>query len=613
MIILNLNFAGFAQCIPCGDASDGILLVKNDTTIAGAEYNFSSVTINAGRTLTISGDSSLRIRSTGKVTVAGTLSLNGTNGTNGVTFLSAGQAGIGVASGADGGNGYYHGSLVGSGQNGAGSGSGSGGASFSGGGGAGFSTIGTSSSGPGGTGGPAYGNTILIPGFGGSGGAGGGGGNGCGSGGGGGGGGYLLIASCDSIAVASTGIIRANGGNGGSDGGGNCGGGGGGSGGSIWLSGIHIRNLGSVTATGGAGGTATVIGDPGGAGSSGRIRRNYLTSSGSGTYQPLAQYSSTFPSLTVTATPVPCFGDSNGTAATNLINGIPPFTFSWSTGSTFDSISGLPSGNFPLTVTDSTGCNLSDTAFVMQPDSALSVSVSSQDISCFGDSSGWASIEVAGGWGGWQFLWTGGSTADSITGLISGNYSVTVTDSLGCMVQDSVFLNEPAPLGLTMSVSPATAADGKAIATASGGTPPFSYSWNTNPSQTTDTANNLIAGWYTVTVLDSNGCSISDSVEVLQIESVDGEFASRLKLFPNPADEFVFIEYDRPGGNFQSELAESSRGFKILSLDAKVMAEGRLQGGRRNSIDVSGLPPGVFTVQLQMEGNRAVLPLVIVR
>ncbi|MEW6584401.1 MAG: hypothetical protein AB1442_02190 [Nitrospirota bacterium] len=257
---------------------DGPLNPTTDTEVqlpADGKLNYTTVNIPAGVTVTFernADNTPVYILATGDVTIAGTISVNGTDGSS----IYPGGGGPGGFDGA------FGGLIASQGGKGLGPGGGNPGsvaASYiytgGAGGGGGFGAQGTNGSGnptqaPGGTGGVTYGNARLLPILGGS-----GGGGGAGSvnpqnkntgGAGGGGGGAILIASSGILTV--TGAITANGGKGG-NGASYAGSGGGGSGGSIKLMANTISGEGAISASGGAGGTG---GYAGGAGGHGRIR-----------------------------------------------------------------------------------------------------------------------------------------------------------------------------------------------------------------------------------------------------------------------------------------------------------------------------------------------------
>ncbi|MBT9560629.1 MAG: proprotein convertase P-domain-containing protein [Myxococcales bacterium] len=268
---------------PVGDGSDGAFAPTSNTTLAGGSYDYTTVTIPSGVTVTVTGGSALDIRARGAVNIAGTLLLSGGPGGD-VSSTTGASGGAGGAGGNAGGSTVYGGPSY----NGSGSGGGSAGGSSSyggGGGGAGHAAAGASgfhlspatcggvgSHGSGGGGYTSIESDALVGGSGGGGGGYGGAAN-AGGGGGGGGGGALKISA---PIIAISGTIDASGGRGGNnlaarDGGG----GGGGSGGSIWLVAGEVQMYGAVTALGGAGGYSdkdSCYGGDGGAGAVGRIR-----------------------------------------------------------------------------------------------------------------------------------------------------------------------------------------------------------------------------------------------------------------------------------------------------------------------------------------------------
>ncbi|MBW8051306.1 MAG: PKD domain-containing protein [Cytophagales bacterium] len=145
-----------------------------------------------------------------------------------------------------------------------------------------------------------------------------------------------------------------------------------------------------------------------------------------------------------------------------------------------------------------------------------------KNISCKSANDGEATVIVTGGTLPYSYLWNTNpaQTGQTASGLDKGNYTVTVTDANGCIATANVTINEPKQLNVNIAppshVTCYDGSDGQAIANATGGTPPFSFLWNTNPPQTTDTATGLSAGTYTVTVTDLNGCVETKNVNINQ-------------------------------------------------------------------------------------------------
>jgi hypothetical protein len=149
------------------------------------------------------------------------------------------------------------------------------------------------------------------------------------------------------------------------------------------------------------------------------------------------------------------------------------------------------------------------------------VTTTQTNVSCFGGSNGTATANPSGGVPPYTFSWApGGQTTQTATGLAPGTYTVTVADAAVCNVNATVTITEPsAALSLTTAGTNITCMggnDGTATATVSGGTPPYSYSWNSSPVQTTQTAVNLPAGTYAVAIVDANGCTASGAVTLTQ-------------------------------------------------------------------------------------------------
>jgi len=225
------------------------------------------------------------------------------------------------------------------------------------------------------------------------------------------------------------------------------------------------------------------------------------------------------PPLTVAPTfiNVSCFGGSTGTATATPAGGTGPYTYLWLPGAfSTPSISSLSIGTYTVTVTDSRGCTVTGTAAITQPP-ALSISSTPVSANC-GLANGSATVAGSGGFAPYTWSWSNGQTGSSATGLLAGTYTVTITDLNLCTTSAPVTIGTIA--GPTASiVSSANVAcfggnTGNATIGVIGGTPPFTYLWSNG--QTTPTANNLVAGIYSVTATDAAGCVASTSITISQ-------------------------------------------------------------------------------------------------
>lgn len=217
-------------------------------------------------------------------------------------------------------------------------------------------------------------------------------------------------------------------------------------------------------------------------------------------------------------TPPACFGQSNGSLVFTPTGGAVPYTYAWSNGQTTQTATGLTAGSYTVTVTDANGCMRTDTATLGQP-ALLQVSAQGDSALCFGGASGKATAAVTGGTAPYTYSWNSApaQTTATATGLISGNYRVTVTDAKGCTQTADAIIEQPTPITATTGVKRAYCAgsrNGSAYAVASGGAAPYTYSWNTAPVQTGDTATGLFPGPYTVTITDAKGCATTRTVTV---------------------------------------------------------------------------------------------------
>jgi len=213
-----------------------------------------------------------------------------------------------------------------------------------------------------------------------------------------------------------------------------------------------------------------------------------------------------------------CNGFADGGATASATNGTTPYTFIWSNSATTQSITGVVAGTYSVTVTDANGCTDSASVVITEPVTLVSSSIVDSTVSCGGLSDGGATANGTGGTGAYTYTWSNSATTQSITGVVAGTYSVTVTDANGCTDSSSVTITEPPTLVaatvVDSNVTCNTLSDGGATASATGGTGVYTYSWSN--SATTAGITGVIAGTYSVTVTDANGCTDSTTVTITE-------------------------------------------------------------------------------------------------
>ncbi|MBL0102854.1 MAG: SprB repeat-containing protein [Bacteroidetes bacterium] len=216
---------------------------------------------------------------------------------------------------------------------------------------------------------------------------------------------------------------------------------------------------------------------------------------------------------------VSCFGGNNGSASVSVSSGTAPYTYQWSpSGGSGINATNLIAGNYSVNVVDANGCISVSNVNITQP-TALAVQASSTPVSCAGYADGTATAQAAGGISPYNYEWNPG-TINTIhaTGLIAGNYAVTVTDANNCTLSASASVTQPTPLNTSISSTPAAcfgSATGTATVSVNGGSGSFTYSWLPSGG-TNNTATNLAAGNYSVTITDANGCTTSVATVVGQ-------------------------------------------------------------------------------------------------
>lgn len=280
-------------------------------------------------------------------------------------------------------------------------------------------------------------------------------------------------------------------------------------------------------------------------------------------------------------TDIDCFGNDNGAIDLTVTGGTGGYTYSWTGPNGFSStnkdISGLQSGDYTIQVEDANNCT-DDAVFSISENLLLEATLTKVDNICGGVLEGAIEVTPEGGLPEYTYSWSGPngytSADQNISGLESGLYELTITDAAICTYIEQVTIDEPVEIQIdftSVNVLCAGGATGSADASASGGTPGYTYQWSGPDafSAAGPGISNVPAGMYEVTVTDANACTEQESVEITEPDSIQGDFTIGDITCHNGSDGSIqtivsggspgySISWSGPGGFSSSDLNISS-------------------------------------------------------
>ncbi len=215
-------------------------------------------------------------------------------------------------------------------------------------------------------------------------------------------------------------------------------------------------------------------------------------------------------------------GSNNGVGEVLPSGGIEPYNVLWNNGITTLTNFQLSAGTQSATITDANGCTTTVEMTLTEPTALegfadIFSDFNGQDISCSGENDGKATAFASGAVPPYTYHWSNNTFGEITQQLEKGTHQVTITDQNGATLVSEVTISEPEPISLEMrSTDSSNPADGTAGATVSGGTAPYTFTWNDPFERNEEEIDHLEEGWYRVTVTDANGCTALDQIEVKQ-------------------------------------------------------------------------------------------------
>ncbi len=268
-----------------------------------------------------------------------------------------------------------------------------------------------------------------------------------------------------------------------------------------------------------------------------------------------------------------------------------PVYYSWSSGSTSDSLSSLSPGVYVLTVSDARPCYDTISYSINEPPLVnFSTQVSSP--SCWNSQDGQLIIMATGGVGGYSYTSNGLGCSASLQGLSAGIYTITVSDSNNCTNNPQmVHIQAPSMLNASITISPESAPNsfnGIATAHVNGGIAPYSFLWSDPNQQSDSMAVYLTQGWYSVLILDANGCELTDSIYI-GILGPGNITPSALAAYPIPSNSWV-------------NLTQPVEHWSLFDSSGRLLEE-----GNTSSFNLNTFPDALYLLRCRLNGELVTL------
>lgn len=320
----------------------------------------------------------------------------------------------------------------------------------------------------------------------------------------------------------------------------------------------------------------------------------------------------------------------DGEVTANVEGGTPPYQYSWNTSPPQQGqiASDLGAGVYAVVVEDQNACVDSATVSVRSPGS-LTVRLnilsdySGSPISCAGATDASLTANISGGIPPYQIEWVNlpdFAGQDTLSQVGPGIYEVRVRDAENMEASASIGLESPSAIELTVLASDLACPEqstGRLEVLASGGTPGYSFSWSDGNQDSLRSS--LAPGFYSLSVQDQNGCTLSDSVtlasgpglfatySVVEEGCVGAENGSILATLENGTAPYAYLWSTGEIGESIENLRAGTYSVQISDSSGCVLTdtlEVSLSDSLRVALQINGDPGnGTGSVLAQVSGG----------
>lgn len=271
-----------------------------------------------------------------------------------------------------------------------------------------------------------------------------------------------------------------------------------------------------------------------------------------------------------------CFGGNNGSIDLTIGGGVTPYTYAWNNGYTSEDLSNLIAGTYSVVVLDNHNCQITNQITLTQPLDSLSFTFTEKDVLCNDGADGEIEITVAGGTVPYSYNWSNGGVTPLIGDLTSGMYSFLVTDFNGCLLGDSIFVDQPDALTLNEVITPVTCnglSDGIIDISPIGGTSPYQFTWYNSMfalSAQTEDMINYPADIYQVEIIDSNNCFYEMFFEIVQPDTLKIEYTYTVVSCKDGSDGNIFVNITGGNPGYTTVWSNGATSEDLLNIPANV-------------------------------------------
>lgn len=252
--------------------------------------------------------------------------------------------------------------------------------------------------------------------------------------------------------------------------------------------------------------------------------------------------------LHFTGTDATCHG-ADGSIQARIEGGIPPYTYQWSNGASTATLDHLEAMPYFVTVHDARGCLVQGSFIVNQPDDVV-LTEQITPLRCYNATDASIEVFVTGGTLPYRYAWSNGATTAKIDQLGWGTYQVKVTDGQGCSFVKTYTIENPEEIRLNLAAQRTLCNDQMLdLDITQKDDPGATYLWtSTNGLKSLASQVTLYSeGIYTATVTTSNGCIITDQIEIKRSTSaIDASFYITSQAYTD--EEVIIVNVSNPMG-----------------------------------------------------------------